>query len=112
MSADKIKTHHLARRAIVYVRQSSAHQVLHNPESRALQYAMRDRLAALGWSEVEVVDEELGRLAACPSTRQGSWAATVCRPRRKTDKTSGKAQSDARVLRMRRGPSGVCERFA
>ena len=50
MTPDKIKPHHLARRAIVYVRQSSAHQVLHNPESRALQYAMRDRLAALGWS--------------------------------------------------------------
>ena len=64
MSADKIKPHRLARRAIVYVRQSSAPQVLHNPESRALQYAMRDRLAALGWSEIEVVDEDLGRAKA------------------------------------------------
>lgn len=26
------------------------HEVLHNRESRALQYAMRDRLVALGWS--------------------------------------------------------------
>jgi hypothetical protein len=48
MTADEIRPHHLARKAIVYVRQSSAHRVLHNPESRALQYAMRDRLAALG----------------------------------------------------------------
>ena len=38
------------RKAILYVRQSSAHQVLHNCESSALQYAMRDRLAGLGWS--------------------------------------------------------------
>jgi DNA invertase Pin-like site-specific DNA recombinase len=80
MSADKIKPHHLARRAIVYVRQSSAHQVLHNPESRALQYAMRDRLAALGWSEIEVVDEDLGRSAAGGVARAGfeRMVAEVC----------------------------------
>ena len=45
--SDKIKPHHLARKALLYVRQSSTHQVLHNRESQALQYAMRDRLAAL-----------------------------------------------------------------
>ena len=37
----KILPHHLERKAILYVRQSSAHQVLHNRESSALQYAMR-----------------------------------------------------------------------
>ena len=42
--SDKIKSHHLGRKAILYVRQSSAHQVMHNQESRILQYAMRDRL--------------------------------------------------------------------
>src|SRR3712207_5339921 len=80
MTADKVRPHHLARRAIVYVRQSSAHQVLHNPESRALQYAMRDRLAALGWSEVEVVDEDLGRSAAGGVARAGfeRMVAEVC----------------------------------
>jgi len=80
MTADKIQPHHLARKAIVYVRQSSAHQVLHNPESRALQYAMRDRLAALGWSEIEVVDEDLGRSAAGGVTRAGfeRMVAEVC----------------------------------
>lgn len=50
---EKIGAHHLERKAILYVRQSSAHQVLHNRESSALQYAMRDRLAALGWSHIE-----------------------------------------------------------
>ena len=44
MTFDKIRPHHLARKAILYVRQSSAHQVMHNRESSALQYAMRDRL--------------------------------------------------------------------
>jgi DNA invertase Pin-like site-specific DNA recombinase len=70
----------LARGAIVYVRQSSAHQVLHNPESRALQYAMRDRLAALGWSEIEVVDDDLGRSAAGGVARAGfeRMVAEVC----------------------------------
>jgi hypothetical protein len=28
--SDKIKSHHLGRKAILYVRQSSAHQVMHN----------------------------------------------------------------------------------
>lgn len=45
---EKIRLHHLERKAILYVRQSSAHQVLHNRESGMLQYAMRDRLTALG----------------------------------------------------------------
>ena len=43
MISDKVRPHHLERKAILYVRQSSAHQVLHNRESSALQYAMRDR---------------------------------------------------------------------
>ena len=61
---DKILPHHLERKAMLYVRQSSAHQVLHNRESRALQYAMRDRLVALGWSEIETVDDDK-RVAKC-----------------------------------------------
>ena len=64
MISDKIRPHHLERKALLYVRQSSAHQVLHNRESSALQYAMRDRLTALGWSEIEVIDDDLGRSAA------------------------------------------------
>ncbi|GEC59279.1 hypothetical protein ACVIW2_000113 [Bradyrhizobium huanghuaihaiense] len=64
MISDKVRPHHLERKAILYVRQSSAHQVLHNREIGALQYAMRDRLTALGWSEIEVIDDDLGRSAA------------------------------------------------
>jgi hypothetical protein len=64
MMSDKIQPHHLDRQAILYVRQSSSYQVLHNRESRALQYAMRDRLVALGWSEIEIIDDDLGRSAA------------------------------------------------
>jgi DNA invertase Pin-like site-specific DNA recombinase len=80
MISDKIHTHHLERKAILYIRQSSAHQVLHNRESSALQYAMRDRLAALGWSEIEVIDDDLGRSAAGSVQRAGfeRMVAQVC----------------------------------
>src|SRR5260221_12277166 len=71
MISDKVRPHHLERKAILYVRQSSAHQVLHNRESSALQYAMRDRLMALGWSEIEVIDDDLGRSAAGGVQRAG-----------------------------------------
>jgi len=62
------------------VRQSSSHQVLHNRESRALQYAMRERLTALGWSEIEIIDDNLGRSAAGSVTRAGfeRMVAEVC----------------------------------
>jgi hypothetical protein len=80
MISDKVRPHHLQRKAILYVRQSSAHQVLHNRESSALQYAMRDRLMALGWSEVEVIDDDLGRSAAGGVQRAGfeRMVAEVC----------------------------------
>src|SRR5947199_3674966 len=78
--SDKIKPHHLGRKAILYVRQSSTHQVMHNQGSRLLQYAMRDRLCALGWREIEVVDDDLGRSAAGGITRAGfdRMVAEVC----------------------------------
>ena len=80
MISDKVRPHHLERKAILYVRQSSAHQVLHNRESSALQYGMRDRLTALGWSEIEVIDDDLGRSAAGGVQRAGfeRMVAEVC----------------------------------
>ena len=80
MISDKIRPHHLGRKAILYVRQSSAHQVLHNRESSVLQYAMRDRLTILGWSDIEVIDDDLGRSAAGGVRRAGfeRMVAEVC----------------------------------
>jgi DNA invertase Pin-like site-specific DNA recombinase len=69
--SDKVKAQHLARKAMLYVRQSSAYQVTHNREGQKLQYAMQDRLRQLGWREIEVVDEDLGRSAAGTVTRTG-----------------------------------------
>jgi hypothetical protein len=45
--SEKIQPQHLARKAILYVRQSSAFQVAHNLESQRLQYAMESRLRDL-----------------------------------------------------------------
>ena len=80
MTSEKIGAQHRARKALLYVRQSSAHQVLHNRESQALQYAMRNRLIQLGWSEVEIIDDDLGRSAAGGVSRVGfeRMVAEVC----------------------------------
>ena len=78
--SDKIKPHHLERKAILYIRQSTAYQVSHNLESQKLQYAVQERLQQLGWREIEVVDEDLGRSAAGTVTRAGfeRMVAEVC----------------------------------
>jgi len=77
---EKITPHHLERKAILYVRQSSTRQVLHNRESSTLQYAMRDRLTALGWSRIDTIDDDLGRSAAGGVARVGfdRMVAEVC----------------------------------
>src|SRR6059036_3607436 len=78
--SDKIRPQHVARKSILYVRQSSAYQVNHNLESQKLQYAMQYRLRQLGWREVEVVDEDLGRSASGTVARAGfeRMVAEVC----------------------------------
>lgn len=78
--SDKIQSQHLARKAVLYVRQSSAFQVLHNQESQKLQYAMQERLRNLGFGNIEVIDEDLGRSAAATQARSGfeRMVAEVC----------------------------------
>ncbi|HEX3525139.1 MAG TPA: recombinase family protein, partial [Stellaceae bacterium] len=60
----KITPEHLARQAVVYVRQSTAFQVTQNLESQRRQYALAERARQLGWSDVEVIDDDLGRSGA------------------------------------------------
>ncbi|MFK4496021.1 DNA invertase Pin-like site-specific DNA recombinase [Bradyrhizobium japonicum] len=57
----KITPEHLARRAVVYIRQSTADQVINNRESQRRQYGLADRARQLGWSDVVVIDDDLGR---------------------------------------------------
>jgi DNA invertase Pin-like site-specific DNA recombinase len=54
----KVTEAHRRRRAVVYVRQSTLHQVERNVESAARQYALRERAVELGWpaESVFVVD--------------------------------------------------------
>src|SRR5262249_7430339 len=69
--SEKVGPRHLARKAILYVRQSSPEQVLQHVESQRLQYAMVSRLRTLGWGDVEVIDEDLGRSASGTRVRPG-----------------------------------------
>jgi DNA invertase Pin-like site-specific DNA recombinase len=57
---NKISADHLARRAVVYIRQSTPDQVQHNLESQRRQYSLVDRARQLGWEDVEVIDDDLG----------------------------------------------------
>src|SRR5258705_6217736 len=66
----KIKPEHLARKAIVYLRQSSEKQVRQNKESQQLQYAVAERVRALGWKQVEIINSDLGSSAGIASAQR------------------------------------------
>src|SRR5258708_5061091 len=70
LCSPKIKPEHLARRAIVYLRQSSDKQVRQNQESQRLQYEVAERIRSLGWSNVEIIDSDLGSSAGMASARR------------------------------------------
>src|SRR6516164_4195080 len=57
----KITAEHLARSAYVYIRLSTPDQLAHNHESRQRQYGLADRARQLGWTSVEIIDDDLGR---------------------------------------------------
>ena len=64
---------HVARTALVYVRQSSTKQVLHNQESLRRQYQLVETAARLGWPQARtcVIDEDLGLSGASSTARHG-----------------------------------------
>jgi DNA invertase Pin-like site-specific DNA recombinase len=57
----KITSEHLTRQAVVYIRQSTPDQVANNLESKRRQYGLADRTRQLGWNDVAVIDDDLGR---------------------------------------------------
>lgn len=73
MTSDLVTARHLRRKAVIYIRQSTPHQVITNQESLRLQYALRQRASDLGWEEanVEVVDTDLGLSGATVIHREG-----------------------------------------
>src|SRR5215211_6879595 len=70
MSA-KIAADHLARSAVVYVRQSTMTQVLGNLEGQRRQYALADAARAAGFVSVTVIDDDLGRSGSGLAARPG-----------------------------------------
>ena len=73
MKSELVRPTHLARRAVVYIRQSTPHQVVSNQESLRLQYALRQRARELGWHEadIDVIDADLGLSGASAAQRGG-----------------------------------------
>jgi DNA invertase Pin-like site-specific DNA recombinase len=80
MLNEKIKPEHLSRKAIVYVRQSTQDQVRWNRESQKRQYDLANRAEEMGWKNVEVIDEDLGRSGTSATERTGfqKLLASVC----------------------------------
>lgn len=75
LRSPKILDRHLERLAVVYVRQSSPHQVLYHRESRARQYALPEHAVALGWP------------------RSGCWSSTRTRGRAASRQNTGAAST-------------------
>lgn len=73
MKSELVKPTHLARRAVVYIRQSTTHQVANNQESLRLQYALRQRAHELGWHEadIDVINADLGISGPSAAQRSG-----------------------------------------
>ena len=80
MMNTKITPVHLNRRAIVYIRQSSPIQLIENLESQRLQYSLVHKAKEYGFSQVEVIDDDLGRSGSGIMERPGfsKMVALVC----------------------------------
>ena len=72
-AASKVTAAHLSRTALLYVRQSSLKQVIHNTESAVRQYDLRGKAIALGWAadQITVIDIDQGQSGASAADREG-----------------------------------------
>jgi DNA invertase Pin-like site-specific DNA recombinase len=73
LTSELVQAHHLARQAVIYIRQSSPNQVLTHQESLRLQRALQQRAEQLGWSpaNIQVIDADLGQTARTAEGRVG-----------------------------------------
>jgi DNA invertase Pin-like site-specific DNA recombinase len=71
--SELITPFHLGRQALIYIRQSSPHQVLTNQESRRLQFALKQRAIDCGWAPgaIEIIDTDRSRTARTTQGRHG-----------------------------------------
>jgi hypothetical protein len=72
-AASKVTAAHLSRTALLYVRQSSLKQVIHNTESAIRQYDLRGKAISLGWAsdQITVIDVDQGHSGASAADREG-----------------------------------------
>src|SRR2546421_3392201 len=72
-NSELITPQHLARKAVIDIRQSTPHQVVSHQESLRLQYALHERARQLGWpaEAIDIIDDDLGRTAASAAHREG-----------------------------------------
>src|SRR5271166_4145830 len=72
-AASKVTAAHLSRTALLYVRQSSLKQVIHNTESAIRQYDLRGKAISLGWAadQITVIDIDQGHSGASAAGREG-----------------------------------------
>jgi DNA invertase Pin-like site-specific DNA recombinase len=77
---EKIKPEHLQRAAYLYIRQSTPHQVRFHLEGQKRQYGLSQRARELGFTQVVVIDEDLGRSGSGRQERPGfgRLLAAVC----------------------------------
>jgi DNA invertase Pin-like site-specific DNA recombinase len=69
----KVTAAHLSRAALLYIRQSTLKQVIHNTESAIRQYDLRGKAIALGWAadQITVIDIDQGHSGASAADREG-----------------------------------------
>jgi DNA invertase Pin-like site-specific DNA recombinase len=79
MSQSKVKAHHLQRKAVIYIRQSSLHQVHEHEESKRQQYQLVSVAQSLGWAETdcEIIDDDQAISAAQSYNRPGYQRLTA-----------------------------------
>jgi len=72
-SEPRIRSPHLSRQALIYVRQSHPNQVQRHPESARRQYGLVERAAHLGWprDQIVVIDDDQGKSGAGSAASQG-----------------------------------------
>lgn len=73
LASMKVQPYHLERQAIVYIRQSTMHQVRNNRESKERQYALANYAKSLGWpnERVSLLDDDQGHSATTAEGRDG-----------------------------------------
>src|SRR5215470_3167085 len=100
----KIKPEHLARKAIVYLRQSTDKQVRQNKESQLLQYAVAERVRALGWQQVEIINSDLGSSAGLAAAQREGFERVMSATRL----TCGAIVGSREVSRLSRTDKDWC----